>query len=198
MHRDIKPENILFREDGTPVLTDFGIARAVDRGASLTVAGMMVGTPSYMSPEQVKGVELDGRSDLYSLGIVCYEMLTGTVPFRADSTMSTAIKHLIEPIPPLPADLARYQPFITRLTAKDRNDRFATGYDAVQALRSIARKSATGRGHDAAANVSRDQGNADQTAATPLCRVRDGHDQQRGDAHGLVGFAPLGREAASA
>jgi serine/threonine protein kinase len=139
VHRDIKPENILFREDGTPVLTDFGIARALDRGASLTVAGMIVGTPSYMSPEQVKGVELDGRSDLYSLGIVCYEMLTGTVPFRADSSMSVAIKHLIDPMPPLPPELDTYQPFIDRLTAKDRNERYATGSDAAQALRSICR-----------------------------------------------------------
>jgi hypothetical protein len=139
IHRDIKPENILFREDGTPVLTDFGIARAVDRGASLTVAGMIVGTPSYMSPEQVKGVELDGRSDLYSLGIVCYEMLTGTVPFRADSSMSVAIKHLIDPMPQLPPEFRAYQPFIDRLTAKDRNERYATGSDAAQALRSICR-----------------------------------------------------------
>ncbi len=139
IHRDIKPENILFREDGTPVLTDFGIARAVDRGASLTVAGMIVGTPSYMSPEQVKGIELDGRSDLYSLGIVCYEMLTGTVPFRANSSMSVAIKHLIDPMPPLPPELGAYQPFIDRLTAKDRNERYATGTDAAQALRSICR-----------------------------------------------------------
>ncbi|HEU5136366.1 MAG TPA: serine/threonine-protein kinase [Steroidobacteraceae bacterium] len=137
VHRDIKPENILFREDGTPVLTDFGIARAVDRGASLTVAGMLVGTPSYMSPEQVKGVELDGRSDLYSLGIVCYEMLTGTVPFRADSSMSVALKHLSESIPPLPADLAIYQPFVNSLTARDRNDRFASGSEAAQALRAL-------------------------------------------------------------
>jgi hypothetical protein len=139
IHRDIKPENILFREDGTPVLTDFGIARALDRGASLTVAGMIVGTPSYMSPEQVKGIELDGRSDLYSLGIVCYEMLTGTVPFRADSSMSVAIKHLIDPMPQLPPELHAYQPFIDRLTAKDRNERYATGSDAAQALRSICR-----------------------------------------------------------
>jgi serine/threonine-protein kinase PpkA len=139
VHRDIKPENILFREDGTPVLTDFGIARALDRGASLTVAGMIVGTPSYMSPEQVKGVELDGRSDLYSLGIVCYEMLTGTVPFRADSSMSVAIKHLIDPMPPLPPELRAYQPFIDRLTAKDRNERYANGSDAAQALRAICR-----------------------------------------------------------
>jgi hypothetical protein len=139
VHRDIKPENILFREDGTPVLTDFGIARALDRGASLTVAGMIVGTPSYMSPEQVKGIELDGRSDLYSLGIVCYEMLTGTVPFRADSSMSVAIKHLIDPMPPLPPELRAYQPFIDRLTAKDRAERYATGSDAAQALRAICR-----------------------------------------------------------
>jgi len=66
VHRDIKPENILFREYGTPVLTDFGIARALDSGQSLTLAGMLVGTPDYMSPEQVKGLQLDGRSDLYS------------------------------------------------------------------------------------------------------------------------------------
>jgi serine/threonine-protein kinase PpkA len=140
VHRDIKPENVLFREDGTPVLTDFGIARAVDRGASLTVAGMIVGTPSYMSPEQVKGdVELDGRSDLYSLGIVCYEMLTGTVPFRADSSLSVALKHLSEPMPPLPTEHAIYQTFIHRLTAKDRNERYATANDAAQALRTICR-----------------------------------------------------------
>ncbi len=137
VHRDIKPENILFREDGTPVLTDFGIARAVDRGASLTVAGMLVGTPSYMSPEQVKGVELDGRSDLYSLGIVCYEMLTGTVPFRADSSMSVALKHLSEAIPPLPGDLAVYQSFVNSLTARDRNERFSSGAEAAQALRAL-------------------------------------------------------------
>jgi len=91
VHRDIKPANILFRADGTPVLTDFGIARVFDSGRSMTVAGMLVGTPSYMSPEQVKGLELDGRSDLYSIGIVFFEILTGSVPFNADSTLSTAL-----------------------------------------------------------------------------------------------------------
>jgi serine/threonine protein kinase len=137
VHRDIKPENILFREDGTPVLTDFGIARAIDSGASLTMAGMMVGTPNYMSPEQVKGQELDGRSDLYSLGIVFYETLTGSVPFRADSTMSLALKHLSDPLPPLPPEFALYQPFIDRLTAKEREDRFASGAEVSRALRLI-------------------------------------------------------------
>ncbi len=139
VHRDIKPENVLFREDGTPVLTDFGIARAVDSGTSLTMAGMLVGTPSYMSPEQVKGNELDGRSDLYSLGIVCYEILTGTVPFRADSTLSVALKHLSEPLPTLPASLARYQEFLNRMTAKERDERFASGAQVLQALRTIDR-----------------------------------------------------------
>ena len=137
VHRDIKPENILFREDGTPVLTDFGIARAIDTGTQLTMAGTMVGTPNYMSPEQVKGGELDGRSDLYSMGVVFYEMLTGLLPFTAESTMHLAIKHLSEPLPHLPPELAVYQAFLDRLMAKDRDDRFATGAEVIRALRLI-------------------------------------------------------------
>ena len=137
VHRDIKPENILFREDGTPVLTDFGIARAIDAGTSLTMAGMMVGTPNYMSPEQVKGLELDGRSDLYSLGIVFFETLTGLLPFRADSSLSLALKHLSDQLPPLPPEFAIYQPFMDRLTAKEREDRFASGAEVTRALRLI-------------------------------------------------------------
>jgi len=137
VHRDIKPANILFRADGTPVLTDFGIARVIDNGRSMTVAGMLVGTPSYMSPEQVKGLELDGRSDLYSIGIVFFEMLTGDVPFNADSTLSTALKHVSDPLPPLPQKYAAYQEFLDYLTAKDRDDRFASGAEVIRALRVI-------------------------------------------------------------
>src|SRR3569833_619689 len=137
VHRDIKPANILFRADGTPVLTDFGIARVFDNGRSMTVAGMLVGTPSYMSPEQVKGLELDGRSDLYSVGIVFFEILTGTVPFNADSTLSTALKHVSDPLPPLPHKYAAYQDFLDCLTAKDRDERFASGAEGVRALRVI-------------------------------------------------------------
>ena len=137
VHRDIKPENVLFREDGTPVLTDFGIARALDSGRSMTLAGMLVGTPDYMSPEQVKGLELDGRSDLYSLGIVFFEILTGGVPFKADSNLSVALKQLGEPLPALPAEYAAYQEFLDCLTAKDREQRFASGAEVVRALRVI-------------------------------------------------------------
>jgi len=138
VHRDIKPENILFREDGTPVLTDFGIARALDRVGSMTLAGMLVGTPEYMSPEQIKGLELDGRSDLYSLGIVFYEMLTGSVPFKGDSTLSIAVKQVGEPLPPLPPEYEQYQEFLDCLTAKDREERFASGAEVVRAVRLLS------------------------------------------------------------
>jgi Protein kinase domain len=140
VHRDIKPQNILFREDGAPVLTDFGIARAIDVGTSLTVAGMFVGTPAYMSPEQVKGTDLDARTDLYSLGMVFYEMLTGNVPFRvdSDSALSIAMKHLNETLPPLPLEFARYQPIVDRLTAKDRNQRYASATEVLHALRAMS------------------------------------------------------------
>jgi serine/threonine protein kinase len=137
VHRDIKPENILFREDGTPVLTDFGIARAIDSGTSLTMVGTLVGTPAYMSPEQIKGLELDGRSDLYSLGIVLFEMLTGSQPFRADSTLSLALKHITEDLPRLPTTLAQFQPVLDRLTARERDGRFANGAEVMEALSRI-------------------------------------------------------------
>jgi len=137
VHRDIKPENILFREDGTPVLTDFGIARAIDSGTSLTHVGTLVGTPAYMSPEQIKGLELDGRSDLYSLGIVLYEMLTGSQPFRADSTLSLALKHISEDLPLLPPSLAQFQSVLDRLTARERENRFANGAAVMEALNRI-------------------------------------------------------------
>ena len=143
VHRDIKPENILFREDRTPVLTDFGIARALDSGRSMTVAGVLVGTPGYMSPEQVKGLELDGRSDLYSLGVVFYEMLTGTEPFTAQSSLSLALKQVSDVLPSLPPEHALYQDFLDCLTAKDREQRFASGAEVIRALNLI---STTGQG----------------------------------------------------
>ena len=137
VHRDIKPENILFREDGSAVLSDFGIARFADAGPSLTQAGTVVGTPQYMSPEQASGRELDGRSDLYSLGVVLYRMLTGDVPYKADSAVSIGIKHLQEPVPRLPNYLAAFQPVIDRCLAKKPAQRYQTGAELSAALEAI-------------------------------------------------------------
>lgn len=131
VHRDIKPENILFRSDGTAVLTDFGIARAVGSTTRLTRTGMSIGTPHYMSPEQARGRELDGRADIYSLGVVFYEMLTGDVPYEAEDSVAVAIKHIQEPIPTLPGHLSRYQPLLNRMMAKDPSDRVPSGAELV-------------------------------------------------------------------
>jgi len=127
IHRDIKPDNILFRRDDTPVLVDFGIARAMDAESRLTATGLTVGTPHYMSPEQCVGEDVDGQSDIYSLGIVLYEMLTGDVPFKADSTKGILVKHINQPIPPLPADLQKYQPILEKMTAKEKSRRITGG-----------------------------------------------------------------------
>ena len=138
IHRDIKPDNILFRKDGTPVLVDFGIARAMDSQAQLTTTGMLIGTPHYMSPEQCRGEHIDGQSDLYSLGIVLYEILTGDVPYRADSAAGVLLKHVQYPIPQLPPELSKYQPVITRLMAKTKRERIQNGAELIHLLDSMA------------------------------------------------------------
>jgi len=125
IHRDIKPDNIMFKKNGTPVLVDFGIARAISSTTKLTKTGMSIGTPHYMSPEQIRGHELDGKSDIYSLGIVFYEMLTGKVPFDAEDTIAVAVKHCQEPIPQLPAQLSQFQPMLDKMIAKDPGKRFS-------------------------------------------------------------------------
>lgn len=134
VHRDLKPENILFREDGSAVLTDFGVARAVARTTRMTSTGMVVGTPHYMSPEQARGAAVDGRADLYSLGVVLYEMLTSAVPYQAEEAVAIAIKHLTDPIPRLPARHSLYQGLIDRFLAKDPDQRYQRGLDVVDAI----------------------------------------------------------------
>ncbi|MFS1523449.1 bifunctional serine/threonine-protein kinase/formylglycine-generating enzyme family protein [Microbulbifer sp. 2304DJ12-6] len=134
VHRDLKPENILLREDGSAVLSDFGVARAVARTTRMTNSGMVVGTPHYMSPEQARGAAIDGRADLYSLGVVFYEMLTGAVPYQAEEAVAIAIKHLTGPIPRLPSRNAIYQPLIDRFLAKDPDKRFQRGLDVSDAV----------------------------------------------------------------
>lgn len=134
IHRDIKPDNILFRTDGTAVLTDFGIADKASQASTKTSRGTVVGTPEYMSPEQAAGRPLDGRSDLYSLGVVLYRMLTGDLPFRADTAVSVALKHHQDPIPRLPNYLHALQTVVDRLLAKKTEQRFDNGEQLVEAL----------------------------------------------------------------
>ncbi len=134
IHRDIKPANIMFREDGVPVLADFGIAKASNMTTKLTQTGVSVGTPYYMSPEQIEGRKITGKSDIYSLGIVFYEMLTGKVPYDAESTIAIIMKHLKEPIPKLKdvegvkensREFLILQMLVNRMMEKDSEKRFS-------------------------------------------------------------------------
>ncbi len=137
IHRDIKPQNILFREDETPVLTDFGIARIQDAGletTQLTQVGMVIGSPRYMSPEQTQGQPVDARADLYSLGVLFYEMLTQELPYQAKDVVSLAVKHCTAPIPVLEGALHPYQPMLEKLLAKKPEDRFDSAQALIQAI----------------------------------------------------------------
>jgi serine/threonine-protein kinase PpkA len=126
IHRDVKPDNIMFRADGTPVILDFGIARVLAATSRITRSGTSLGTPRYMSPEQLNAKRVDGRSDIYSLGVVLFEMLSGSPPFKGSQTMTVIMKHVTEPIPPLPGELAACQPLIERMMAKERARRPGT------------------------------------------------------------------------
>ena len=132
VHRDIKPENILLRRDSfSAVLMDFGIARAAETDLSVTQTGMALGTPHYMSPEQAKGQAVDHRSDLYSLGVVFYYLLVGSVPYHADSAVAIGIKHITEPVPILPRHLHGLQPIIDSLMAKAPEDRYQNAAELI-------------------------------------------------------------------
>lgn len=134
VHRDIKPENILFSQTGSAVLADFGIARATEKDTQLTATGSIIGTPQYMCPEQIQGKHVDNRSDLYSLGVVFYQMLTGKVPYTGDSAVSIGIKHISEPIPALAQSLSKYQSFLEKTMAKDPEHRWKNGSEMVTTL----------------------------------------------------------------
>ena len=141
VHRDIKPSNVLIAEDGTAKVADFGIAKLLGPGTELTRTGSVVGSPQYMSPEQVRGEDLDGRSDVFSLGVVFYELLCGIRPFTGD-TLSTLVFEILSKEPPpvgslrpsLPGDLVA---LAHRMLAKDRNHRSASATEVVKAIREL-------------------------------------------------------------
>lgn len=126
VHRDLKPENIMFRADDSLAIVDFGIAKMISDVNSLTQSGHILGTPYYLSPEQAKAEPLDGRSDLYSLGVMFFEMLAKRRPFTAPTPIALVNKHINDPIPRLPAGLERYQELVDCLMAKDKSARFAS------------------------------------------------------------------------
>ncbi len=134
VHRDIKPGNVLFTHSGAPVLTDFGIAKTIGNETKLTSTGVTVGSVGYMSPEQALGDEVDNRSDLYSLGVLFWQMLTGTLPYSAPDPFALALKHANDPIPELPERLDRFQPVIEGLMAKKPEDRMASAEELLRVI----------------------------------------------------------------
>jgi DNA-binding response OmpR family regulator len=134
VHRDLKPPNIMLRDNDEIVLIDFGLARAVRGGTSTTGTGLLRGSPYYMSPEQAQGQTLDARSDLYGLGVVFFEMLTGRKPFSGASAIEVLQRHVTAPVPLLPAEFAEFQPIIEKLLAKEPAQRYASAAELLAAL----------------------------------------------------------------
>ncbi len=138
VHRDIKPSNIMFREDGSLAIVDFGIARDLTTETMVTQVGTVLGTPHYMSPEQSLGEELDNRSDLYSLGILFFELLSGTLPYSGDSAAAVGIQQVQAEIPKLPDGFELFQPLIDKMLAKHPDDRFQSGAEIIAYIDHVA------------------------------------------------------------
>ena len=136
VHRDVKPGNILFDNLDRPLLADFGIALSADH-SRVTREGSTIGSSGYSSPEQARGKALDGRADLYSLGVVTYELLCGDLPFRGPDTLSMALAHVEQPVPRLPHELRRWQAFLDKAMAKDPAQRFQSAAEMQAAVDAI-------------------------------------------------------------
>ena len=133
LHRDLKPPNVMLRENNNVVLIDFGLARLLDVSHHSTYTGVLRGSPYYMSPEQALGEKLDPRSDLYSLGVIFHEMLTGRKPFVGNSAMEVLQQHVNTAPPRLPASLSGYAPLLAQLLAKQRENRFGSAEELIAA-----------------------------------------------------------------
>ena len=134
VHRDLKPANILFRADGRPVLVDFGLARDMTVSSTLTVAGQFLATPRYMSPEQCLGRAVDTRSDLYSLGAVLFEMMTGKKIYDGANSADVIAMHVSAPVPRLAELLSVHQPLLDKLLAKEPAERFQSAAEVLEHL----------------------------------------------------------------
>ncbi len=143
VHRDIKPSNILFDKRGNPYISDFGIAKLTQAQSGSVTGSAIIGTPAYMAPEQAQGEEVDGRADIYALGIILYEMLTGKQPYEADTPMAVAIKHITDPVPHIRQTNPRLpegmETIIQKAMAKKKHERFSTAVEMTNALREVAR-----------------------------------------------------------
>jgi len=141
VHRDLKPGNILFDSNGEAFISDFGVAKLSESASSMTGSGI-IGTPAYMSPEQAQSGKVDGRSDVYAMGAIIYEMLTGTQPYRADTPMGVVIKHVTDPVPEILRDNPNLPPevddVIKKAMSKNREERFATAIELARALNKAA------------------------------------------------------------
>ena len=142
VHRDVAPGNILFDVSDTPLLTDFGIARAFSQTARITSAGISVGTSHYMSPEQARGSDVDARSDLYGLGVLTWFGLTGKPPYEGADGFAVSYAHVFEPIPRLPPGKEHWQPLIDKALAKDPAERHQSAEEFIAALATIEPRSA--------------------------------------------------------
>ncbi len=142
IHRDVKPANILFRKDMTPLLTDFGIAKQTDHDQDLTSTGIFLGSPNYVSPEQADGKQVDGRTDIYSLGCIFFEMLTGYKPYHSDSVIDIVIQHKTSPVPTLPDSLSGYQPLLDKMMAKKLEQRYPSATALLKDIERLQRTNA--------------------------------------------------------
>jgi serine/threonine-protein kinase len=172
VHRDFKPHNVIVADDDSLKVTDFGIARA---GASeMTETGSIMGTAQYLSPEQAQGQRVDARSDLYSIGITLFELLTGHVPFAGDSAVSIALKHVSEPAPPVSSDRPEVHPvldaIVARALVKDPSGRFQSAEEFVLALDDARRAIATGQPGQHTASY--------RPVGPPLLPASDGDDRR--------------------
>jgi DNA-binding response OmpR family regulator len=134
IHRDLKPPNVMLREDGSVVLIDFGLAKGLETTGNSTAIGVLRGSPYYMSPEQTQGLPLDARSDLYSVGVMLFEMLTGNKPYVGYSAVEVMQQHVHGPRPRLPAQCAALEPLLDQLMARERGQRFPDAVTAYSAL----------------------------------------------------------------